>query len=35
VLVANPPPPLPAGAQRDVSSRQAESTLEPIAVRQV
>ncbi len=34
VLVANPPPPLPAGAQRDVG-RQAESTLEPIAVRQV
>jgi ATP-dependent Lon protease len=34
VLVANPPPPLPAGAQRDVSGRQTESTLEPIAVRQ-
>jgi ATP-dependent Lon protease len=34
VLVANPPPPLPPGAQRDAASRQTESTLEPIAVRQ-
>jgi ATP-dependent Lon protease len=34
VLVANPPPPLPAGAQRDVPGRQTEATLEPIAVRQ-
>jgi len=34
VLVANPPPPLPAGAQRDVTGRQTEATLEPIAVRQ-
>ncbi|HEX9628485.1 MAG TPA: endopeptidase La [Pyrinomonadaceae bacterium] len=34
VLVANPPPPLPIGAQRDAASRQSESTLEPIAVRQ-
>ncbi|MFN2497926.1 MAG: endopeptidase La [Pyrinomonadaceae bacterium] len=34
VLVANPPPPLPAGAQRDASGRTAEPTLEPIAVRQ-
>jgi ATP-dependent Lon protease len=35
VLVANPPPPVPAGVQRDVTGRQTESTLEPIAVRQV
>jgi ATP-dependent Lon protease len=35
VLVANPPPPVPAGAQRDVTGRQTEATLEPIAVRQV
>jgi ATP-dependent Lon protease len=35
VLVANPPPPLPPAAQRDAASRQTESTLEPIAVRQV
>ena len=34
VLVANPPPPLPAGAQRDVTGRQTEATMEPIAVRQ-
>jgi ATP-dependent Lon protease len=34
VLVANPPPPLPPAAQRDAASRQTESTLEPIAVRQ-
>ncbi|HXL82383.1 MAG TPA: endopeptidase La [Pyrinomonadaceae bacterium] len=34
VLVANPPPPLPTGAQRDAAGRQTESTLEPIAVRQ-
>src|SRR5947208_10923685 len=34
VLVANPPPPLPTGAQRDAAARQAEPTLEPIAVRQ-
>lgn len=34
VLVANPPPPLPAGAQRDVAGRPTDSTLEPIAVRQ-
>jgi ATP-dependent Lon protease len=36
VLVANPPPPLPAnaGSQRDTASRQTEPTLEPIAVRQ-
>ena len=34
VLVANPPPPLPAGAQRDLSGAKAESPLEPIAVRQ-
>ena len=33
VLVANPPPPLPAAA-RDVPGRQPEPTLEPIAVRQ-
>src|SRR5437667_11107071 len=32
VLVANPPPPLPTGAQRDAAGRQTESTLEPIAV---
>ncbi len=35
VLVANPPPPLPTGLQRDAAGRQTESTLEPIAVRQV
>jgi ATP-dependent Lon protease len=35
VLVANPPPPLPPAAQRDAASRQTESALEPIAVRQV
>jgi len=34
VLVANPPPPLSPAAQRDAASRQTESTLEPIAVRQ-
>jgi ATP-dependent Lon protease len=34
VLVANPPPPLPTGAQRDAAGRQSDSTLEPIAVRQ-
>jgi len=33
VLVANPPPPVPAGVQRD-GGTQTSSTLEPIAVRQ-
>ncbi len=35
VLVANPPPPVPTGVQRDAAGRQTESPLEPIAVRQV
>ena len=35
VLVANPPPPVPASvAKRDAGSRQTEPTLEPIAVRE-
>lgn len=35
VLVANPPPPVPASvAKRDSGSRQTEPTLEPIAVRE-
>jgi ATP-dependent Lon protease len=35
VLVANPPPPVPASAiKRDPGSRQTEPTLEPIAVRE-
>jgi len=34
VLVANPPPPLPSGVQRDLSGGKVESPLEPIAVRQ-
>jgi ATP-dependent Lon protease len=34
VLVANPPPPLPPGSQRDAGSRPTEPTLEPIAVRE-